>query len=167
MKRHIRAALAAALLAPCLLSVGVRAQDDAPPPSDQAARPRKDGDMGARMKERLGLSDEQVAKFQDAMKAHRAAMKAQGQKVRAAIKKLAEDVKAKAKDEDITADLAALKDARRGMLDENGKFEDGLASFLTPTQRAKMALGMARMMNRRRQDMRGRRGGKRMGGGGQ
>ncbi|MDE2509682.1 MAG: hypothetical protein KGL74_01050, partial [Elusimicrobia bacterium] len=46
----------------------------------------------------------------------------------------------------IKATLASLKSARQEMTSEQEKFHDGLASFLTPTQQAKMVLGMAKHM---------------------
>jgi Spy/CpxP family protein refolding chaperone len=160
MKRYILAALAATLLAPGLSAF---AQDDAPPPppapqADHSDQPRRDGGMGDRAK-RLGLTDEQSAKFEDAMKAHREAMKQQGQAVKDSVKKLAEGIKAKASDDDLRASLAALKSARKAMFDENEKFEESLAAFLTPTQQAKMAVGAAMMMRNRLEGGRGGRGG--------
>jgi Spy/CpxP family protein refolding chaperone len=176
MKRYIVAALAAALLASGPWVRVVRAQDDGPPSSDQPDQsaqsdqgeqpehPRENG-MASRMKERLGLTDEQSSKFRDAMKAHGAALKKQGELMRDDLKKLHEDVRSKASDDDLLADLAALKSARKAMAEENEKLQDALAAILTPTQQAKLALGMARMMNQRRQGMRGRmRGGRDRGG---
>ena len=119
--------------------------------------------MEARMK-RLGLTDNQSAKFQDAMKAHGDAMKQQGQALKDSVKKLAEAVKAKASDDELQAALAALKAARKAMFDENEKFEANLASFLTPTQQAKAALGAAMTMRNRFEGGRGDRGGDDRGG---
>ena len=160
MKRSICAVLAAALLAPCLLAVGARAQDDAatPPPSEHADQPHKDGGTEGHMK-RLGLTDEQSAKFKDAMKSHGDAMKQQGHAVKDAVKKLADDIKAKASDDEILASLASLKTARKAMFEENAKFEETLASFLTPTQQAKVAVGAALMMRNRGEGGRGKRDG--------
>jgi hypothetical protein len=64
----------------------------------------------------------------------------------------------------ILAGLASLMAARKEMLEGNEKFEESLAAILTPTQRAKMAIGMARMMHRRRAEMRGRKDGDDRGG---
>ncbi len=170
MKRYICAVLAAALLAPGIWAVGARAQDDAPPPpppehSDSDA-PHQGTGNGDRMQKRLGLTDEQHEKFSDAMKAHGAAMKTQGEQVRDAVKKLAGDIKAKASDDDLLAGLAALKSAHKAMAEENEKFEESLAAILTPTQRAKMSVDMARMMmNPRREGQRGRKDGDNRNGG--
>ena len=154
MKRYICAALAAALLAPGMWAVGVRAQEDAPP--DQAEH--QDGAKAAeRMKEKLGLTDEQSGKLKDAMKAHRDAMKPLGQQMKDAVKKLADQIKSKASDAEITTSLEALKATRKAMADENEKLQDALAGFLTPTQRGKMAVGMAMRMHREREE-RGYRG---------
>jgi Spy/CpxP family protein refolding chaperone len=163
MKRYVCAALAAALLAPGLSAF---AQDDAPPPpasSDHSDQQHKDNGMARRMK-RLGLTDDQSAQFQDAVKAHGDAMKQQGQAVKESVKKLAEDIKAKASDDELQSALAALKAARKAMFEENEKFEAKLATFLTPTQQAKMAVGAAMMMRNRGEGGHGDRGGDDRGG---
>ena len=150
MKRYICAALAAALLAPGLLTVSARAQDDAPPP--EQSEHQDAGKMADRMKEKLALTDDQAAKLKDAMKAHGDAMKPIGQQLKDGIKKLAGQIKSKATDADIQASLDSLKTARKAMADEQEKFHDGLAAFLTPTQQAKMAVGAAMRMHREREE---------------
>ena len=82
--------------------------------------------MAEHMKKRLELTDDQAAKFKDAMK------------------KLGEQLKAKAPDSDIQASLDSLKTAHKAVAAEEEKFHDGL-SFLTPTQRAKLLMGAMRM----------------------
>lgn len=161
MKRYICAALAAALLAPGMWAVGVRAQDGAPPDQSEHQDGAKDGAKAAdRMKERLGLTDEQAGKLKDAMKAHRDAMKPLDQQMKDAVKKLADQIKNKASDDEISASLDALKSTRKAMADENEKLQDALAGFLTPTQRGKMAVGMAMRMRRERGEHGPRGGGK-------
>ena len=158
MKRYICAALAAALLAPGMWAIGVRAQDDAPPPPPPEQSEHQDGaKMMGRMKERLALTDDQAGKLKDAMKAHGDAMKPLGQQMKDGVKKLAEQIKSKAPDADIQAGLDALKAARKALADEQEKFQEGLAAFLTPTQRAKMAVGAAMRM-RREHEGRGQKG---------
>ena len=150
MKRYICAALAAALLAPGIWAVSARAQEDAEPAqSEHQDGGKPDGaKMADRMKEKLGLTDEQAGKLKDAMKAHHDAMTPLGQQMKDAVKKLADQLKNKAADADILASLDALKAARKAMADENEKLQDALAGFLTPTQRGKMAVGMAMRMHR-------------------
>jgi Spy/CpxP family protein refolding chaperone len=142
MKRIVCAALAAALLVPGMWAVSARAQDDS---SDEQESSHHE--MGAQMKKKLGLTDEQAAKFKDAMKAHQDAMKPLGEQMKAGIKTLRDQVKAKAADADIKATLESLKAARQAMSAEQEKFHESLASFLTPTQQAKMVLGMAKRMH--------------------
>jgi Spy/CpxP family protein refolding chaperone len=153
MKRYICAALAAALLLPGMWAVSARAQDDDAPPPEQSEHHdggKPDGaKMAEHMKKHLGLTDEQAAKFKDAMKAHGEAMKPLWQSAKDAMKKLAEQLKSKAPDADIQTSLDGLKAAHKAIAAEEEKFRDGLASFLTPTQRAKMAVGMAKRMQER------------------
>src|ERR1035437_6486026 len=100
MKRYICAALAAALLMPGMWAVSARAQDDDAPPPEQSEHHeggKPDGaKMAEHMKKKLGLTDEQAAKFKDAMKAHGEAMKPLWQQAKDAMKKLAEQLKSKA-----------------------------------------------------------------------
>lgn len=163
MKRYICAVLAAALLAPALMAVGARAQDDEGS-APEAAEPHDGANQGAkpdhakmveRMKKHLELTDDQAAKLKEAMEAHHKAMQPLWQKAKDAMKKLHEQVKAKASDSDIQATLDTLKDAHKDVAAEEEKFHDSLG-FLTATQRAKMMLGAMHM--RREHMMRGRRG---------
>lgn len=157
MKRNICAALAVALLLPGMWAVGARAQDDAAAPApEQSEQPeagaKPDGaKMAEHLKKALELTDDQAAKLKDAMKAHGEAMKPLWQQTKDAMKKLGEQLKSKAPDADIQASLDDLKSAHKAISAEEEKFRDGLASFLTPTQRAKMAMGMAKRMRNMRQ----------------
>ncbi|MFI5350583.1 MAG: Spy/CpxP family protein refolding chaperone [Elusimicrobiota bacterium] len=148
MKPLMSAALAAALLTPGLWAVAARAQDDAPPPPPEQSEHQDAGKMADRMKEKLGLTDEQAGKLKDAMKTHGDAMKPIGQQMKDGFKKLGEQIKSKASDADIQASLDSLKTARKAMAEEQEKFHDALAAFLTPTQRAKMLIGAEMRMRR-------------------
>lgn len=145
MKRLVCAAIAAALLVPGSWAVGARAKDGAP---GMRGGPRE---MGAKMEERakakLGLTDEQEAKFKDAMKAHMDAEKPLKRKMRDQMTKLGDQLQDKADDSAIKATLDALKDTRQAMTAEQEKFHDSLAAFLTPTQQAKLVVGMAMRMH--------------------
>jgi Spy/CpxP family protein refolding chaperone len=155
MKRYLCAVLAAALLAPGLMTVAARAQDDEGGP--EAAEPHEGrggvdhAKMQEHLKKHLELTDDQAAKLKDAMKAHHDAMKPLWDKVRADTRKLGEQVKAKASDSDVQASLDALKADHKAVAEADQKFHESL-SFLTPTQQAKMLLGMMRM---RREHMKG------------
>jgi Spy/CpxP family protein refolding chaperone len=69
------------------------------------------------------------------------------------VKTLSEQVEKKADDAALKATLADLRSSRKAMAEATDRFHDSLASFLTPTQQAKLALGMA-------ERMRGARGGR-------
>lgn len=146
MKRYICAALAAALLMPGMWAVSARAQDDDAAP--EMGEHQGGGKMLERMKDKLGLTDEQAGKLQASMKAHHEAMRPLWLQAKDTMKKLGEQLKSKAPDAEIQASLDALKSAHKEIAAEDEKFRDGLASFLTPTQRAKMTLGMAMRMRR-------------------
>ena len=147
MKRYICAALAAALLAPGMWAVGARAQDDGGEPEMAEHHEGGKADhakMAEHMKKRLELTDDQAAKFKDAMTAHHDAMKPLRQQTKDAMKKIGEQLKAKAPDSDIQASLDSLKTAHKAVAAEDEKFYNGL-SFLTPTQRAKLLMGAMHM----------------------
>ncbi|HXS99736.1 MAG TPA: Spy/CpxP family protein refolding chaperone [Elusimicrobiota bacterium] len=158
MKRYICAALAAALLAPAMLTVRARAQDD--DAGSAAAEPQEGGKadhakMAEHMKKRLELTDDQAAKLKDAMKAHHEGMQPLWQQVKDSMRKLGEQLKAKAPDSDIQSTLDSLKSAHKSIAAEEEKFQDSLG-FLTATQRAKMLMGMMHM--RRERMMHGKKG---------
>lgn len=157
MKRYLCAVLAAALLAPAMLAVSARAHDEDGGP--EAAEGREGAPDHAKMaehvKRRLQLTDDQAAKLKDAMKSHHDAMKPLWGKLKGDMKKLHDQVEAKASDSDVQASLDALKADHKAVADEEGKFQDSL-SFLTPTQRAKLLFGAMHM--RRERMERGKRG---------
>lgn len=157
MKRLVCAALAAALLVPVLWARSARAEDE----GGERAGPRREmgGKMTERAKEKLGLTDEQEAKFKDAMKSHVEAAKPLHRTMRDGMTKLGDQLQDKASDKDIQATLDSLKAARKAMSAEEEKFHDSLASFLTPTQQAKLVLGMAKHMHEGMMGRGGRPGG--------
>lgn len=149
MKRYRCAALAAALLPPGLRAVGARAQENVSPPHRAE---RQDGigrgavTMVERIKAQLVMNDEQTVKFKDAVKAHDDTMNPLARRMKDGDKKLAEQIKTKAPDADIQASLDGIKSARKAIFDEQERFQEGLAAFLSPLQRAKMIVGMEVMM---------------------
>ncbi len=160
MTRFLLAAVAAALLVPGTGALSARAQDDGPDAGEQAGPPPEmGGRMAAKMKEKLGLSDDQAAKLKDAMKAHGEAMKPIGKQLKELMEKLHSQVEDKASDGDLKATLDALRNARKSMMDEQEKFHATVAGVLTPTQQAKFVLGAAHEM-RARMGGRGGRGGR-------
>ena len=85
--------------------------------------------------QRLGLTESQSAKFHAAMDAHQAATRTLQQQMREQMQKMQVQTQNKASDKDLLASLSAMKSVRKALQDENDKFDDRLAGFLTPTQR--------------------------------
>lgn len=142
MKTMIGAALAAALLLAGPAAVRAYAHDDDAP--------------GAEMKEKLGLTDDQAAKLKSAMESHRESMKGLMRQQRDATAKLHDLLEDKASDEKVSAALDSLKAAHKQIAAAHEKLDETLAGFLTPTQRAKMFLGMMARMHERMGAPRGR-----------
>lgn len=157
MKRFVCAALTAALLIPSALAINARAHDDGDEPGPHHEMSEK---MAGKMKEKLGLTDDQAAKLRDARKAHQEAMKPLMKALHDGFEKLESQLKSKAADQDIQATLDSLKSTRQSMASEQEKFHAALASFLTPTQQAKMVVTMGRRMHEmhERMEHRGKKG---------
>lgn len=162
MKRYILAAAAAAALTAWTLPARAHDDDKAGPHHGEEMDGPEHHDpakMMEKMKDKLGLSDDQAAKLKDAMKAHGDAMKPLHDAMHDGMKKLGEQLKSTADDKDISASLDALKAARASVQAEQDKLDATLKAFLTPTQRAKLLMGM--MMHMRHEG--GPWGGRRMG----
>lgn len=97
---------------------------------------------GERMKEKLGLSDEQVKKLKALREGQAEAMKANHRKMRDLMAKLEDQVSDKASDSAIAATLKDLKAARKDMEALQQKMEEGREAILTPSQLAKGLLAM-------------------------
>lgn len=146
MKRLISMTGAAALLAGALLlPAALRAEDkdkkDAKPEAHEEG-----GRRGAWLKEKLGITDEQEGKLKTIKRAHREAEEAARSELGAIMRKLSDQLEDKASEKDLSASLDKLKAAHKAMGAEREKFMDSMAQVLTPTQRAKMAVGMMRHM---------------------
>ena len=105
----------------------------------------KGGERGEKKewKQKLGLSDDQQKKFEDAHKAHEAAEKPLEEKIHAQFEMLGKQLKdEKTSDADIQASLDAIKAAHQSLESAQQKFHDDVAAFLTPRQRAKRLMGM-------------------------
>jgi Spy/CpxP family protein refolding chaperone len=98
------------------------------------------GNMQGKMKEKLGLTDEQATQLKTHMDAHHAAVKPLRDQRRQSLEKLKTQVQSKASDTEIQATLDQLKTTQQSLQAEWAKMADGTATFLTPTQRAKMLL---------------------------
>lgn len=144
-KRMMSVALAASLFLPGAWALKASAHDEGGKGGEEHGM--MGGDMGEKAKKHLGLTDDQAAKFKDAMKAHQEATKPLMRAMRDGMTKLKDQVSDKASDADIKKTLDGLKSSRQAMSDEQEKFHSALASFLTPTQQAKLVLGMAKRMH--------------------
>jgi Spy/CpxP family protein refolding chaperone len=113
------------------------------------------GEFSAKMKTRLGLSDEQADKIKAAFTAEKSAVTPLRDQQKAQSRKLEEEVRDLASEKDIQATLDVLDAGRKAMMAERQKLESALASILKPSQRAKMRL---LTMERMRKDSHGRRG---------
>jgi Spy/CpxP family protein refolding chaperone len=92
-------------------------------------------------KERLGLSEDQLRKLQAALAAKRDAVRPHEERLRGALQQLRVMLEAHAKDSDLQPALDQVADARKAIREEEDKFSQALASFLTPSQRARLLVG--------------------------
>jgi len=143
MKRIACAVLAAGLLAAGPWAGKARAEDE-------GKRGGRGAEFSAKMKERLGLSDEQAGKVKAAFEAEKAAIKPLREQRKEAARKLEEQVRGLAPDKEIQATLDGLDAGRKAMAAERQKLESSLAAVLKPSQRAKMRLLAAARMKARR-----------------
>ncbi len=136
MKRLITTVTAAGLLAGALLLPAmIRAEEH--------GGGRKEARL-ERMREKLGLSAEQGEKLKAAHRARRDAAVATRTELKAAMRKLKDQLEDKASEKEISATLERIAAARKAQRAEAEKFEAGLSTILTPTQRAKMLVAMKR-----------------------
>lgn len=104
----------------------------------------EDGSRFEKVKERLDLSDAQSADLKDLRKKHREEMKPLRQKVKASLEGLKAKVDAGASDKEIQKALDALKADRQAVETQRERQKDEVAKILSPTQQAKLALGIAK-----------------------
>jgi Spy/CpxP family protein refolding chaperone len=117
---------------------GLRAEDEdgggGKPPHEMSAK---------KLKDKLGLTDEQVTKLDAAWKAQKEAAKPLHEQMKKDMDKLKEQVDKKAGDDEIKSTLDSLKSDRQAMMESMKKAHEASDGILTPTQRAKMILKMA------------------------
>ena len=138
MKRIISTVTAAAMLAGALALPAILRAEGKP-----EGQEGKKGEFAERMREKLGISEEQEAKLKTAKRARRDGTEAAMSDVKAAVRKLHDQLEDKASEKDLSATLDKLVAARKAMRAEEDKFEATLSAALTPTQRAKMVVAMA------------------------
>jgi len=139
MKRVINAVVIAGLL---LASVGM-------PPSSAGEKDRSDPEKAGtkrleRLKEKLGLSDEQAGKFEAALKSQREEAKPLRRELRDSMIKLRDQVQDEAADKDVAATLERLERAKTALETRREKLRKELSALLTPRQRAMLLLAKAR-----------------------
>jgi Spy/CpxP family protein refolding chaperone len=142
MKQILCAVIAAAILAAGPFAGRARADEGG---EDRGHRSEQ---FEKRMKERLGLSDDQAAKLKAAWKAEKETMKSLREQSKETARKLESEVRDLASEKDIQATLDQLDANRKSMAAERQKLEATTASILKPSQRAKMRLLLARRMKR-------------------
>lgn len=147
MKRLISTVSAAVLLGGAMLLPGVlRAHDGKDEAKPGAHEPG--GDHEGQWKEKLGITDDQEAKLKTLKRAHRDAEESARTEIGASMRKLKDQLEDKAPEKDLTATLDKIQASHKAMQAEQEKFMTGMAAILTPTQRAKMLIGMMGHMQR-------------------
>jgi Spy/CpxP family protein refolding chaperone len=119
--------------------------DDQTPPPAMDHHQGHDGWDDGKMKAKLGLTDDQVAKLKAMGEANKNAFKPFMEKERGIIAKLNDQVVNKAPDADIQTTLNDLKANRSAMKEQMEKMQDEKDTILTPTQQAKRILAREKM----------------------
>lgn len=97
------------------------------------------------MKKKLNLTDDQASKLKDLFKGRMEADKPLRDQMKIDVDTLQQKVDTKASDGDIKKLLDKLDAEQKQMQASREKMKDQLRSILTPTQQAKMVLGMRKM----------------------
>jgi len=145
MRHSICAALVACLAALPLYATETHSDRKAEPKAAAESGHRR---MADRMKEKLGLNDEQAEKLDAAWQAHREAVKPLREQLHKALRKVHGQLEIEASDKDIQAALDQVEQARQSLRVETDKFQKTMETMLTPTQRAKMLIMHEKMMRR-------------------
>jgi Spy/CpxP family protein refolding chaperone len=144
MNRSLKVVLAA-VLAFAASAGAVRAAEGKGEHKDGAEKHEK---MFGRMKEKLGLSNEQADKFKAAFKAQREAVKPLREQIKVGLEKLRWQVDAKADSKDIAATLEQIDRSKKAMRAEREKLQATVTALLSPEARARMALWQAKRMHK-------------------
>jgi Spy/CpxP family protein refolding chaperone len=138
----------------CTPAMHAIADDQTPPAPMDHQSPGHGGWDEAKLKAKLGLTDDQAAKLKALRDSGKGAFKPFMEKERGLMAKLNDQVVNKAPDTEIQTTLKDLKTNRDAMKDQMEKMEDQKNAILTPTQQAKMMLGRRKMMQGKRGAMR-------------
>jgi Spy/CpxP family protein refolding chaperone len=95
------------------------------------------------IKEKLGLSDEQVAKLKTMVQSEKAELAPMVKQQLADLKTLGEKVKANAPDAELSPILDKMEARRQNIESVKSKYIGEARTILTPTQQAKVVLGVA------------------------
>jgi Spy/CpxP family protein refolding chaperone len=131
-----KTALLATALAATLFAVSTPALHARSEPADQAAHQR--GFNPAKLKEKLGLTDDQVAKIKSELRAQKGPLKEEAQKVRSARANLRQSVQSGAPENDLRSAAAALGSAEGDLAVVRAALFARIAPILTPEQLAKI-----------------------------
>jgi Spy/CpxP family protein refolding chaperone len=140
------------VVAAALLLSGTAATLHAEPREKQDGSRWSHEGRGGKMKEALGLSEEQKGKLKALRRAHRDAAEEIRVKLKAGMRRLSDQLEDQAGDKELAATLDSIASSRSALAREREKFEKELGALLTPTQRAKMLAGrmkLAQMHGRR------------------
>ena len=115
---------------------------DGPSAMDQGMGGMMGQDRLEKMKEKLGLSDDQVSKLKALFKSQRSVTKPLRDKLKSDMDDLQKKVDAKASDADLKKVLDSLSDDRKNLEAARQKMVDQIREILTPLQQAKFVLAM-------------------------
>lgn len=140
MKRSLALFAAGVLLAAAAISA--RAEDK---PEPKEGGPRRER-MAAMMKEKLGLSDEQFQKFEDAQKKAKESIKPLREALKKAVDRTHGLILLDSSDKEISTALDQVDKARKTLRAEEDKTRAEIEGMLSPRQRAKMLVFHEEMM---------------------
>jgi Spy/CpxP family protein refolding chaperone len=143
MKHPICVVVLASLMS---VPLSVMASPDTHKEDSQAAVESGQRRMADRMKEKLGLSDEQAKKLEAAWKEHREAVEPLREQLHKTLRKVHGVLEIEASDKDIQAALDQVEKARGALRAENERLKKTMETVLTATQRAKMMVMREKMM---------------------
>jgi len=111
-----------------------------------------------RLARNLGLSDDQVKKLHEAGQARRKAVEPLREKLKEEMKALRELLREEGSDAKVQSSLDRVQALHASIRAEREKFKSQAEAALTPTQRAKLLIVMAKKPGQARQGQRGGRG---------
>jgi len=145
MKKISNLMFAGCLAAVLFLNFGIASANKGPEGNGDKADHKEMNRLGG-MKEKLGLTDEQAAKMKDIWKSQQETMKSLRDQERVDMALLRQKVDAKASDSEIRTVLDKLSADRKAIQEAQESMTKKMKSILTPTQQAKMLLGVAHHM---------------------